>query len=263
MKQEIYILTHKKLDYDIDLNGYTPIQVGAHFSDQKIYDTADNDGEDNISYKNKYYLETTGIYWIWKNSDADIKGQMQFRRFLAVNPNFVGKILENYDIITASPIRMNVNIEAQYENVHNLNDLLIVENIINVLYPDYSESYVKYIRNNPVIYYSNSFICKKETYSIICNFIFSILKMHELITKIHNDTIRHKYAEDIFNNNKYLHSNESNGHTEISKIEYQERISAYLFERLFTLFIFHNMEKYGLKVYECGNYIKMEENMKL
>jgi hypothetical protein len=35
--------------------------------------------------------------------------------------------------------------------------------------------YDKYIKNGNYLYYSNSFICKKEIYDDLCNFCFSIL----------------------------------------------------------------------------------------
>ena len=42
---------------------------------------SDNTGE-NISDKNYLYCELTGIYWLWKNVDADVKGLFHYRRVL-------------------------------------------------------------------------------------------------------------------------------------------------------------------------------------
>ena len=43
---------------------------------------ADDTG-DNISAKNCYYSELTGLYWVWKNvKDPDYVGVCHYRRYL-------------------------------------------------------------------------------------------------------------------------------------------------------------------------------------
>lgn len=256
MKQEIYILTHKEIDNkNIDLSNYIPIQVGAALSDKDICEIKDNTNN-NISYKNKYYLETTGIYWIWKNSDADIKGQMQFRRFLSVNPNFIQAILNDYDIITANPVKLEIPIQFHYEICHDIDDILGIRDILVGYYKDYVYSYDKYIAKGNILYYSNSFITKKETYDNLCEFCFSVLDKFEEKFKYYDDNILTEHAKNVLlkwateKNKKYNHS-------DIGQVEYQKRVCAYLFERLVTLYIFHNK----LNVYSCGEYIKMENKM--
>ena len=48
---------------------YLPVHVGAEGKDSIGY-RPDNTGE-NISSKNPYFCELTGLYWAWKNLDAD------------------------------------------------------------------------------------------------------------------------------------------------------------------------------------------------
>ena len=43
----------------------------------------DNEGE-NISSKNKNFCELTGIYWMWKNIDANFYGMMHYRRYISL-----------------------------------------------------------------------------------------------------------------------------------------------------------------------------------
>ena len=59
---------------------YLPIHVGATLHpDVCLGMQQDNDGE-NISEKNSSYSELTALYWLWKNSSADYKGLVHYRR---------------------------------------------------------------------------------------------------------------------------------------------------------------------------------------
>lgn len=245
MSAEVYILGYRdKFIKPID-NFYKVIYCGK----------TDNTG-DNISDKNPYFVETTGIYWIWKNTFSDYVGQMQYRRHLSVNPNYIESILKDYDIITATPLRLPYSIETQYMYKHNLNDILEIKNIIDRLYPEYSSSYDKYIKYGDIIFYSNSFITKREIYNDLCNFCFSILFEFEKKYNLQNEEDRYSHAKEALLNypdeKEVSHSGEDN-------ILYQSRFCGYLFERLVTLYIFHNR----LRIYTCGDYIKMENNMVL
>ena len=101
----IYVLTHKKFDYDDD-GLHVPLLNGSASQDEDFGYFRDDSG-DNISNLNKYYAELTGEYWVWKNSKADIIGFCHYRRYFAKNflltkkidKNDIIKILEDYDII--------------------------------------------------------------------------------------------------------------------------------------------------------------------
>ena len=70
-KIKIIIATHKKYQMPEE-DIYVPVQVGAEGKDDLGY-TLDNSG-DNISNKNSSFCELTGMYWAWKNLDADYIG---------------------------------------------------------------------------------------------------------------------------------------------------------------------------------------------
>lgn len=59
---------------------YVGVQVGDGADIQGW--ERDNTGI-NISQKNPMYCELTAHYWLWKNSDAQVKGLMHYRRILA------------------------------------------------------------------------------------------------------------------------------------------------------------------------------------
>lgn len=63
-----------------------PIHVGKDLSNFDLGIIGDNTG-DNISKKNPIYSELTGLYWLWKNVDADYKGLFHYRRCFSYEPN--------------------------------------------------------------------------------------------------------------------------------------------------------------------------------
>ena len=73
----LIVATHKNYWMPKD-EMYVPIHVGREGKDDLGY-IGDNTG-DNISSKNANYCELTGLYWAWKNFDADYLGLVHYRR---------------------------------------------------------------------------------------------------------------------------------------------------------------------------------------
>lgn len=86
MKKNIKIIvaTHKKYKMPVD-EIYLPMHVGADGKESLGY-IKDNSG-DNISYKNPYFCELTGLYWAWKNINADYIGLVHYRRHFIMKKN--------------------------------------------------------------------------------------------------------------------------------------------------------------------------------
>lgn len=77
----IGVAFHKKyFDYRDDI--ITPIYVGAKINRENLEYLKDSTGN-NISEKNGNFCELTGIYWMWKNVDADFYGMMHYRRYIS------------------------------------------------------------------------------------------------------------------------------------------------------------------------------------
>ena len=254
MKQSIYILAYKPENYLCDVSQMNVLECGSDLHNDHFGDTLDNTG-DNISLKNKYYVETTGIYWIWKNDNSDIKGHMQYRRFLSVNPYLIQKILENNDIIFANKAICPSTLIRTYMMDHNINDLLDCEKIIKEDFKEYNDAFDNVIKFNNSMYYSNSFICKKETYNDLCKFCFGVLEKYEQMHKFTCFEDIYEYEANYFKNFKYTQDFlqiYKGLHPELPDLnEYQSRVFGYLFERLINVYVVHNK----LKIYECGEYI--------
>lgn len=226
-KTEIWCLAHKQIDYDIPSN---TLQCGAAVNPKAGGMIGDDTG-DNISDKNLFYCENTGIYWIWKNRKADIKGHYQYRRRLIVDN--VEEILETNDVITCKPLILGCTVYQQYYYCHNVYDLCLCEMVIKDFYPDYVEDWSKYIMGGHTLYYSNGFIAKREIYDAYCEWLFSIL----------DEVWKRKGFKDIDELSDYV-----DNHPELYRFVpsrgayYQKTIGGFLSERLFTLYILHNFK---------------------
>lgn len=80
-KIQIYQVVHRNYKNLPVLDGYVPLFVGAWNKDNIPCNYLRDDFGDNISYKNNAYCELTGLYWIWKNVNADIVGLVHYRRY--------------------------------------------------------------------------------------------------------------------------------------------------------------------------------------
>ena len=92
MKKQIAVVGHKPFEVPSD-SAYLGIQVGNGPDIPSLI--RDNTG-DNISSKNASYCELTAQYWLWKNSTADIKGLVHYRRILG-SPNAHAVPFESID----------------------------------------------------------------------------------------------------------------------------------------------------------------------
>ena len=75
---KIIVAAHKP--YRMPSDGmYLPVQVGAS-GKESIPGFMRDDTGDNISDKNPYYCELTGVYLAWKHVKADYVGLAHYRR---------------------------------------------------------------------------------------------------------------------------------------------------------------------------------------
>ena len=174
---------------------------------------------------------------------------MQYRRFFdRLDPYTVKYILNNKaDIITISPyVWPGYTIKQQFSDCLDINDLNLCKDIISRLYPNYIESYDAYIEHGNILFYSNIFIAKSKIYDELCKFCFDILFEFDKITNYTDEKTSYEHAK---------HTAEMHKSSDITG---QVRLQGHIFERLATLYILHNK----LNVYNCGNPILKEKNMK-
>ena len=178
---QIYVVSHSEEDIrDIDENDiYTPLFVGRAGKDNLGF--CSDDTGDNISDKNSSYCELTGLYWMWKNSPADIIGLVHYRRYFAkwrlgkrLERKELEEIFKDYDIIL--PKKTTALLGSVYEDYDHWNyakDLDLCEEVIGEQCPEYLNSYKRVVEGKDLYYY-NMFIAPKEVIAPYCGLLFQL-----------------------------------------------------------------------------------------
>ncbi|OOF58381.1 DUF4422 domain-containing protein [Rodentibacter genomosp. 2] len=184
----IIVATHKKYFMPSD-EIYLPLHVGK-FDKECIGYQGDNTG-DNISIKNPYFCELTGLYWAWKNLNNDYIGLIHYRRFFSAKPFFYRRnkpietlyltgeeasaLLTKYDVII--PKRRNYYIETLYSHYANTlyaEHLDVTREIIAEMCSEYLLSFDSVMKQRGG-YMFNMFIMSKELVNDYCSWLFPIL----------------------------------------------------------------------------------------
>lgn len=185
---KIIIATHKK--YQMPTNDiYLPLHVGREGKEDIGYE-GDNTG-DNISTKNPYFCELTGLYWAWKNLEADYVGLVHYRRYLTTSKRIpkkeedkfnyvlkkeeIDKLLDDTDIILPKKRHYYIeNLYSHYKHTMYIEPLDETRNIIEEKCPEYLEEFDK-LHKRTSMHAFNMFIMKKEILDAYCTWLFDIL----------------------------------------------------------------------------------------
>ena len=178
---------------------YLPLHVG-HAGNNDLGWQGDDFG-DNISFKNPHYCELTGLYWAWKNLDADAIGLTHYRRhFTKLSPginqqlrNFcgLGQPIDNWEHIlkqtqvelllsktqVITPPKRNFFIETvanQYAQAHHHEDLVQLRTTISERSPEYLAAFDKLMHGTSVHLF-NMFIMHRSYLEAYCTWLFDIL----------------------------------------------------------------------------------------
>lgn len=230
----ILVCCHKK-DYFYDGPGFLPIQVGKAIANVDLGIQGDGTG-DNISAKNPNYCELTAHYWLWKNGPkTKYVGLSHYRRYFDFNRKLpygvpfinvsekhmrenpptlpdLDRIFEKYDIVLAKRNIYQYPLRIDYCNCHIIDDLLILEDVIRELYPEYMDTYNNVMRKSNRLSPYNMNVVRRETFNAYSLWLFNILFEVEKRVKI-------------------------------SAYPVQARIFGYMSERLLNVYVHHHKMK--------------------
>lgn len=185
---KIIVATHKQHFMPSD-EIYLPLHVGKLGKQDLGYQGDDSD--ENISAKNPFFCELTGLYWAWKNLSDDYLGLIHYRRFFSVKSRAerknnlletlylthqeVDELLNQYDVIV--PKRRNYYIEtlySHYANTLHAEHLDVTREIIAEKCGEYLESFNAVMKQRGG-YMFNMFIMHRELVDSYCSWLFPVL----------------------------------------------------------------------------------------
>ena len=188
---KIVVAVHKPYQMPSDPM-YMPLHVGAEGKDDIDSGYQKDNVGDNISHLNPFYCELTGLYWAWKNIDAEYIGLTHYRRHFSMTGRkgfdnilkykelqpFLGKI----KVFTPNKRKYFIEtLYSHYKHTHYASQLDETRKIILAKYPDYIESYDLVVKRS-YGYMFNMMIMEKELLDEYCMWLFDILS--ELKTKV-------------------------------------------------------------------------------
>lgn len=182
----IGVASHK--DYMMpQSNIYIPVQVGAS-NHKRIKGFTPDDSGKNISSDNPYFSELTALYYIWKNSDAQVKGLVHYRRYLGngegsskdpfsriLRFSDINEILKDHEVIL--PKKRHYYIETNYSHyvhAHHEEALVYLHQILKRREAEYGKSFEKIMKRRSAHMF-NMMIMKGPLFDEYCSWLFPIL----------------------------------------------------------------------------------------
>lgn len=173
---------------------YFPLHVGRE--GKKGFGITGDDTGDHISFKNPYYCELTGVYWAWKNLEADYVGLVHYRRYFGKRGRMGGRdrfagiltdeeirqLVSRYPVILPKKRRYYIEtLYTHYAHTHYSEHLDMTREIVERLCPEYLPSFDRTMKSRSGHMF-NMFIMQKALADAYCEWLFAILS--ELEKKI-------------------------------------------------------------------------------
>ena len=180
---KIIVATHKPYRMPQD-SMYLPVQVGAAGKDSIGFQR--DDEHDNISEKNAGYCELTGLYWAWKNVDADFIGLAHYRRHFSLQKkgDKFDRVLSTQEaeaLCAQCPVlvakRRNYVIEtiySHYVHAHKKEGPDALIELIDREYPAYSAA-CHTLFNRTWAHMFNMCVMRKDIFDGYCTWLFEVL----------------------------------------------------------------------------------------
>lgn len=194
---KIAVATHKPYRMPAD-SMYLPLHVGAALHPDVCEGMQGDDTGDNISDKNPYFCELTGLYWLWKNCDADYKGLVHYRRLLGspnrarlknkdpfdclVTRGELKPLLDKTGIVVAK--RRNYRIETVYDHyahTFEAEQFDVCREVLMEAKSEYVAAWDELMKSRGAHIF-NMFVMRSDLLDDYCSFVFGVLR--ELEKKI-------------------------------------------------------------------------------
>lgn len=176
---------------DVPLKKYEYIlQAGTELSDSKLTEASYFDNECSgvvagrvatvdfcsISDKNRQFCELTAMYWIWKNSDADVVGLEHWRRRFLLPDNWVEVMKrEGIDVILPVPLCVMPSLEDNFTDRHLPEIWDATMESIKSIHSEDALPAAKYFKENNLYSPCNMLIARKDVFDDYSAWLFPVL----------------------------------------------------------------------------------------
>ncbi|WP_455138291.1 DUF4422 domain-containing protein [Thermophilibacter sp.] len=186
----IAVATHKPYRMPVDPI-YLPLHVGTALHPDVCPDMQGDDTADSISERNPYYSELTGLWWLWRNVEADHKGLVHYRRHLGspdrarrraedpldrvVTGEELLPLLERHGVVVAR--RRSYYIETVYGHYAHTFDARQFDEcraVLSDLSPEHVSHWDRLMRSRGAHIF-NMFVMRSDLLDAYCSWLFPVL----------------------------------------------------------------------------------------
>lgn len=183
MKVTVVVAAHKPYGMPDDPL-YLPLHVGAE--GKEPFGLAGDDTGENISAKNPTFCELTGLYWAWKNLDADYIGLAHYRRHFGrrgkgeplsrvLTEEQAVRLLEGKDGILPQKRKYYIEtLYSHYAHTMHVEPLDTAGEIIREKYPAYAAAF-EGLKTRTSAHMFNMLILRRDHLDAYCTWLFDIL----------------------------------------------------------------------------------------
>lgn len=186
-KLTVYVAAHKEVERYIS-DCYQLLHVGAANATAD-YGYLRDDTKENISSKNPYWCELTGLYWIWKNvSDEKNIGFCHYRRYPSKNKYALNscaailretemlELLDDCDILLPYQSRKcNLNSRCKTKaDLEKSREYLYIRRAMQKYEPSYLQELDECFLADSMCF-GNIFITSKKILDQYCEWLFNLL----------------------------------------------------------------------------------------
>lgn len=204
----IGVVSHKPYAMPTD-TAYVPIWVGERSAMPQGF-TFHGDG-DGIADKNEAYCELTGLYWVWKNSDAAIKGLAHYRRILArrrtkslddvLGADEIKRLLADADaLVPAKQLypwttieKHYINSKKGYEQIHS-DDMTALREAMRQIHPSFSAALDETLEGRGC-HLLNIMTMRADLFDEYCSWLFPLLQRFVELRSSRTD--RRRFAGNV------------------------------------------------------------------
>ena len=183
----VAVATHKPYRMPAD-PAYLPLHVGAALHPGVCAGMQGDDAGDSISERNGSYSELTGLYWLWRNVDAEHKGLVHYRRLLgsptrrggdpydrvATGDELLPLLRQNGIVLARRRSYYIETVYGHYAHTFDAGQFDACREVLGDLCPGYVPAWDRLMRSRGAHIF-NMFVMRSDLFDAYCAWLFPVL----------------------------------------------------------------------------------------